>query len=118
MGSRMHVFGNTFIRTAQSSPGIEIVRFFINKTGNICPGLPKLPLNVDQWTQLNSALNSVHTFLFKDAPIKPCFYKDDHFENSIFKGCMTCIAFSSDEDKKMLQKGEISEPPAKKNKSQ
>ena len=119
VGCRMHVFGNWFIRSSLTTPGIEIMRFFVNKTANICPGQPKILLNVDQWNHLMLALKSVHKFLYDTDKIAPCFYQEDHFKEGKFEGCCNCVAFSSDEDKKnMEKKGESSEPPAKKVKAQ
>lgn len=118
VGCRMHVFGNWFIRSSLSSPGIEIMCFFINKSANICPGLPKILLNVDQWNHLMLALKSVHKFLFDKDVIAPCFYNDDHYVDGKFEGCTNFTAFSSDEYKKtLLKKGETSEPPSKKTKA-
>ena len=121
VGCRMHIFGNTFIRSSQGLSGVEIIRFFINKNGNICPGQPKILLNVDQWDQLLDALKQVHTYIFQDKKITPCFYNADHFDNEgEFVGCPNCLCFTGESDKKPEEtkskpdhEAEDENPPAK-----
>ena len=94
IGARMHIASDYFVRSSTIKQGVEITKFFLNKANTPCPGVPKFFLNVDQWGRLMEGLMQVHTFLFKDAPISPCFYNADHYDQEDFHGCPVCLCFT------------------------
>ena len=102
IGAWMHIASDFFVRTSPKEPGVDIIHFFLNKTGNPCPGLPKIYLNVDQWGRLVEGIMQVHGFLFKEEPIAPCFLRENHFdpETKEFDCCEICICFVGKNSKK------------------
>ena len=93
-GKRIHLAGECFVRTNPTEDGVEILKFFFNKSNVICPGNPKVPLNKEQWEKFKAACEDMHKQIPDVMSAAPCFTDADHFDaDQEFIGCPVCLPF-------------------------